>query len=218
MSATPEIASRSAYTWRGVDDPGRIDHAVVRMGAESMSAHGTSTTSTYATSWDLDVGPGWVTRALRVSAHADGWSRALVLTRETDGTWSARTSVDGHCELVPPGLSDPRDIGGAIDCDLALSPVTDTMPIRRLGLLSGDVPATGLVMAWVEVPSLRVIRSDQSYASSGALVHYRSLTRGVAVDLDVDHHGIVVNYPGMARHVPQTASTSHEERDPRPAG
>jgi hypothetical protein len=54
------------------------------------------------------------------------------------------------------------------------------MPIRRLGLVDGVVPPTELVMAWIDVPSLQVVRSEQVYAP-------------------VDDDGLVVDYPELAR-------------------
>ena len=45
----------SLFTWRGTDDPDRIDHASVSLAPDSMSAHGVSVTPSYAASWNLDV-------------------------------------------------------------------------------------------------------------------------------------------------------------------
>jgi hypothetical protein len=65
------------------------------------------------------------------------------------------------------------------------------------------VPETALVMAWVEVPSLRVIRSDQAYSSASTggrrRVRFRSLDSDFAADLEVDADGLVVDYPGIGR-------------------
>ena len=58
-------------------------------------------------------------------------------------------------------------------------------------------------MAWVEMPSLRVIASDQYYAShSPGHVRYASGTRGVDVVLTVDSDGVVIDYPELAHRVP----------------
>ncbi|KAJ8141009.1 hypothetical protein OY671_005815 [Metschnikowia pulcherrima] len=83
------------------------------------------------------------------------------------------------------------------------------MPISRLGSLGDDPPAheTHLVMAWVEVPSSRVSRSDQVYAAREPLdpatgqgvVRYTSATRDFTADLTVDADGLVVDYPELAR-------------------
>ena len=55
-----------------------------------------------------------------------------------------------------------RTSEGALDIDLALSPMTNYMPAARLG----DKPADH-VMAWVDVPSLEVTRSPQRYEPIG---------------------------------------------------
>lgn len=79
------------------------------------------------------------------------------------------------------------------------------MPIRRLALLDGGVLHTPLVMAWVEMPTLRVIRSDQLYASGSAnaplTVRYASHSRDFQAELTVDSDGVVVDYPHLARRV-----------------
>lgn len=70
------------------------------------------------------------------------------------------------------------------------------MPIRHLGLFEENVPKTPLIMAWIDMPSLQVIASDQYYSSIGShTVRYASGTR------KVDEDGVVVHYPDMARRV-----------------
>ena len=76
------------------------------------------------------------------------------------------------------------------------------MPIRRLTLLETQVPKTQLIMAWIDIPSLQVIASDQYYSSVDAeTARYESGTRGVDVELEVDGGGVVVHYPDLARRV-----------------
>ncbi|NDO91060.1 putative glycolipid-binding domain-containing protein [Cellulosimicrobium composti] len=205
-------ASTRHVAWTGWDDdPDRLEAATVVVRGDRLAALGTSRATTYATSWALRTGPGWVTEHLDVSVHGVGWSRHLDLVRTPDGAWSAdvRESGTAPSDLAPPGIDDPAALDGALDCDVALCPVTNTMPILRLGLL-GDAPAareTELVMAWVELPSLRVLRSDQRYAARSPLdpatgrgvVTYTSATRDVTADLTVDADGIVVDYPELAR-------------------
>src|SRR4029453_10396873 len=49
------------------------------------------------------------------------------------------------------------EIAGAFDVDLTVTPATNTLPIRRLGLEVGQ--AADLRVAWVQFPSLEVIPS-----------------------------------------------------------
>ncbi|PRY68398.1 hypothetical protein B0I08_104100 [Glaciihabitans tibetensis] len=170
-----------------------------------MRAIGGAVAQDVSSSWELDVGIGWVTRALRVTTRGFGWARSLELTRSATGEWAAQSTAWGDADLPLPGLADPGSVAGAVDCDLGLCPVTNTMPIRRLDLLNRDVDETHLVMAWVEMPSLRVLRSDQLY-SSGARgdrthVRYQSFSRDFDASLSVDAHGLVVDYPTLARRV-----------------
>ncbi|WAC67311.1 putative glycolipid-binding domain-containing protein [Agrococcus sp. SL85] len=200
--------------WRGVDDPSRIDRAVLDLGAEQdahgiagrggMRAHGTSTTERYALSWRLVVDPGWISRTLEVAVHGDAWSRALRLERGDDGTWSALVRAHGDAQLAPAGIVDARALDGALDCDLGLCPVTNSMPIRRLGMLERGAAPARIVAAWVEVPSLRVVASEQHYAPLGpGRVEYASASRDFVAELEVDPDGVVGHYPGLAVRLPE---------------
>ncbi|MEV7961157.1 putative glycolipid-binding domain-containing protein [Oerskovia paurometabola] len=203
--------TRRHVAWAGEDDPGRVDAAVLSLGADRFEALGTSCSTTWVMAWSLTLGPRWVTRRLDVTVRGQDWSRDLRLERSSAGEWSARVGHVGSApvDLATPGTDDPSALADALDCDLALCPVTNSMPVLRLGLLGPDAPAepTRLTMAWVEVPSLRVLRSDQVYTAQApydpeagrAVVRYSSATRDVTADLTVDEDGIVIDYPHLAR-------------------
>jgi hypothetical protein len=100
------------------------------------------------------------------------------------------------------------DLHGAADCDLALWPLTNTMPIVRDDLIGRahrrEAGTFDYVVAWVSVPDLIVRRSEQRYSVSdpvqgevGALAHYA--TDSFHTMLEVDGNGLMVNYPGLAR-------------------
>lgn len=190
--------------WRG-PEPQRIDSAHVNLEADSIRAHGASLTASYALDYRLETEPGWVTRELDVRSRGDGWWRSLVLRRSASGEWSADWAGEGLGSLPSqlPGLE------GALDCDLGLCPLTNTMPILRHDLVEashrGDDGSHDLVMAWVSVPDLAVRRSEQRYTVSdpidggGALVVYAS--EDFRTTIEADTYGLVVNYPGLGRRV-----------------
>ena len=199
------------HSWQGDDDPDRLDTATINLETGRLTAHGTSRTADYAVSWALATKPGWVTQRLTVTVHGQGWSRHLALVRSDDGTWSSATHSSGDTRLPAPGITDPDGLAGALDCDLGLCPVTNTMPILRLNLVSGaaaPVDETALTMAWVEVPSLRVVPITQVYShvraargDSPAMVLYSSGNGGFTAELTVDDDGVVIDYPGLAKRI-----------------
>lgn len=144
-----------------------------------------------------------MTRSLEIVTTGSGWNRHLALTRDDNGHWHDDVGMIGEqpTALGAPGIADDVDLSQALDCDLGLCPLTNTMPIRRLGLHTQPHAVQPLIMAWVEVPSLRVIASDQYYGSPSVdgLVTYASGTRQVNVQLKVDRQGVVLDYPGLAK-------------------
>jgi uncharacterized protein len=111
---------------------------------------------------------------------------------------------EGELDLPVPG-GDALDLGEALDCDLGFSPLTNTMPVLRHDLLRrpGD---HHFLMAFIEVPSLRVVPSRQRYTHvragdpSGAVIKYRS--GSFESDLVFDEDGFVLEYPQLGRRAP----------------
>ena len=93
----------------------------------------------------------------------------------------------------------------ALDCDLALSPLTNSMPVLRHNLLEGGGPVE-LLMAWVSVPDLRVLPSAQRYSfvrreGDLSIIRYESSSRNFIADLSFDQDGLCLAYPGIGRAV-----------------
>jgi hypothetical protein len=93
----------------------------------------------------------------------------------------------------------------AEDCDLALSPLTNTMPVLRHELLSGGGPVD-FTMAWISVPDLAVHVSGQRYTfvrmeSDVSVIRYESSSRDFVAELRYDADGLVIEYPGIGRQI-----------------
>jgi hypothetical protein len=170
-----------------------------------------STPVPYRLDLDLAVDADWMTRRLALTATGDGWTRALTLERRTDGTWVAERSADGSepaavAASAPSGAVAPADIPAAVlDVDVQWSPVTNLMPIRRLGLTQAGA-AGSFTMAWVSVPSLAVTLDDQRYTLLGlddgdVCARFESGDGFFAAVLRCDLDGVVLDYPGIARRV-----------------
>jgi uncharacterized protein len=135
----------------------------------------------YRATYRLDGRGDWMTRRLEV--RVDGAS--LDLRHDGAGRWDGRPDLDG-----------------ALDCDLAYSPLTNLMPIRRHAL--HERPGTvDMAVAWVSLPDLGVHRAEQRYEHVGPGV-VRFSSEGFTADIEVDAHGLVVAYPQIARRVADT--------------
>ena len=225
--------------WQGVDDPHRFDEATVKLDRDRLSANGTSETPDYRLQWSLRTGAGLGHPLARRADHRAGVvaparpgprrGRAVDVggarRRHPGDGRRCLLTIDGS-DWDPesgdlPGIVDPPSLIGADDCDLGLCPLTNTMPMLRsvlpapgLGRSAGGAatpgPEVDLVMAWVEVPSLRVIRSEQIYqlrridVDGTSVVRYIGLHRSFESDLSVDRDGLVIDYPQLARRVDPT--------------
>jgi uncharacterized protein len=188
--------------WRGID-AWRAEYADVWLHWDRLIARGAQLgvePEPYRLQYALDTASGFATARLTVDASGAGWSRRLDLVRDDDGSWHVSADATGEAALPPPG-GEPDAVAGAIDCDLAFSPLTNTMPILRERLLEGVGPVD-LTMAWVSVPDLQVHRSEQRYEPiDERRVRFVGEDGTFAAELELDDNGLVVRYPELAEHV-----------------
>ncbi|MBO0840865.1 MAG: putative glycolipid-binding domain-containing protein, partial [Sciscionella sp.] len=204
MSAGP---SRRHLLWQVVETAG-FEAAWLSLDGLRLHAMGTAVGQLPRPYWlryELATDANAITERLEVVATTDTAEHRLDLLRH-NGIWT----VNGQAR---PDLAD------ALDCDLACSPVTNTMPILRHGLARAP-GSQRFVMAFVQVPSLRVVPAAQSYAhldstavdgaGHGARVRYAS--GSFSADLTVDADGVVIDYPTMARRVEADISVTSAQR------
>jgi hypothetical protein len=168
--------------WRGVEE-WLAESCEVALNGDRLHARGVQLGADphpYRAHYELTTGADWVTERLVVTC--DG--RTLELVRHGDGAWTAN------------GASQPH-LDGALDCDLAFSPLTNFMPARRLASGAADH-----VMAWVSLPDLGVRRSEQRYERiDERRVRFVELDGDFTAELELDEDGFVVRYPRLAERV-----------------
>jgi uncharacterized protein len=157
----------------------------------------------YRLDYELETAEAYVTRRLAAESAGEGWSRRIELVRHADGRWEC-LGEGGGGELPEAG-GDTDAVAEALDCDLGFSPLTNTMPVLRAGLLE-DVPDKDFVMAWVSVPDLSLHRSEQRYEhvrrdKERAIVRYVGRHRDFVGELEFDSEGLIVRYPDLADRV-----------------
>ncbi|MFE9444165.1 putative glycolipid-binding domain-containing protein [Streptomyces sp. NPDC006602] len=173
-------------TW-DVSESGGYETAWVDLDEKVLRARGRAVGTvpeTYWISYALDTTDGFVTRRLLAEAATTHGTHILDLGRDGRGRWT----MNG--ERIP-------QVDGALDCDLGLCPLTNTMPVLRHGL-HREPGEREFLMAWVSVPDMTVEPSRQTYTHLGpGLVRFAS--GDFRSDLEFDEAGCVVDYPGLAR-------------------
>jgi uncharacterized protein len=140
--------------------------------------------------YSLACDTGWHFRSLTMSVASAGDERTLTLACE-DGRWLAN------------GTSRP-DLVGCVDIDISCTPLTNTLPIRRLGWGT----AHDIDVAYVSVPELEVRRVRQRYTRLEGDGQFRYESGSFQRDLSVDDGGFVLDYPGLWRRIGSLAEAS----------
>jgi uncharacterized protein len=124
-------------------------------------------------------------------ADRDWQFQSLTVTVEDR---SLRTEYDGVA-WIADGAARP-DLDAAREVDIAVTPLTNSLPIRRLGLDVGQ--SADIVTAYVAVPELTVVADPQRYTRlTDDQYRYQSLDSDFARTIIVDELGLVLSYPGL---------------------
>jgi len=144
-----------------------------------------------------------------VIAQEDGTQFGLSYRLKLDALWHMRDVLvkttsghvlhlesDGHGHWRENGKDQPA-LQGCIDIDIQATPITNTLPVRRLDLETGE--SMEIRLCYITVPDLTVFASSQRYTAleAGSLYRFESLEDGFTVDLPVDQDGFVLDYPGL---------------------
>ncbi len=170
--------------WRRIDGAG-LERSEVVEAPDAIRMSGTTLLAT-------DVGPveirysialtgQWVTETVGVHVRGPQDERSVALRADGRGNWSVGDEV-------------VEDLTGAVDVDFAWTPATNTIPIRRLGLETGD--RADVQVIHVPYPDREVARRSQSYERLGPR-RYRLTSGAFETDLTVDDDSLVVQYPGQ---------------------
>lgn len=178
------------YTWYGLATPS-IERVHFTTEGDTLRARSTGVNVDGHYDYDMTLSHFWVFQELKLDWH-DG--RQLEVRRGPAGTWSVNQ------KLRP-------DLTGALDIDLAFSPLTNTLPVRRLNLPIGA--RVDIITAYVDSSS-RVSPDPQAYTRTASNQYlYESLDSDFSCQITVDDDGFVIDYPGLYARNPPTGHSQH---------
>ncbi len=132
----------------------------------------------------------WRVRSAHLSV--DDPPHTLQLHSNGKGTWTAKTG-------------DPLPaFDGCFDIDISVTPFTNTLPIRRTGLKTGET--CDLTVVYITAPDLQIEPLQQRYTClnttlDSATYRYESPSSEFTADLSVDADGLVLFYPELFKRV-----------------
>lgn len=163
--------------WIGLDEPSR-ESCRIESGPEGVAVNSEIEGAAGACSYTLRTTEAWEFTDLVVRVGG----RELRL-RFTDQGWE----VDGESR---PDLNAAREV------DISVSPLSNTLPIRRLGLAVGE--SADITTAYIRVPQLDVTTDPQRYTRTGENEYlYESRDSDFLRSITVDESGLVIEYPGL---------------------
>ena len=179
--------TEAAILWRRLDTEGHDACRLVReadgwrlVGAAAFVEEGVGSAASYEVICDSQ----WRTRSARVHGWRGDAAFDITIESSSSGTWTLN------------GVPQPL-VTGCVDVDLAFTPATNLLALRRLAPPLGGpavpAPAAYLVFPDIKMDHLRQTyrRLDQArYAYTASVYTYDDI-------LEVSEAGFVLDYPGL---------------------
>ncbi len=180
-----DLYRRHDVLWKRLDSSGgdggfieRLDSGYKLIGAAVFEEDGIRQTVQYTIRCTND----WRTASCQVAYETTDRKIELDI-HANDGRWSLN--------------SEPvAAVAGSVDIDLAFSPMTNLLPIRRLGLKVGE--SATITVAWLRFPDFDLHPLQQTYTRlANRAFRFETLEGTFSRDLTVDEFGAIVHYPGL---------------------
>ena len=191
MTARPIVD----LAWEWLDRPG-LECARVELGRDTIVASGIVVSvfdeKPLRLTYTLTCDSGWLFRRATIELDA-GAARVIRQIEVSDATWKIDGSVRSELE-------------GCVDIDIMGSPITNTLPVRRLTWRTGETRE--LKMAYIRLPDLEVAPALQRYtrlddsassANPSQRFTYLSVASGFTAEVVMDSEGFVLHYPPVWR-------------------
>jgi uncharacterized protein len=185
----PDASPVRAVAWRRLDTAG-AEYCTLATSTEGWLLGGTVIAALEGRPIQADylvITDGtWATREVHVTVHGETTPRSLWLRVGPEARWRPAWKRE---------QPDIPTVTGCSDVDLAITPATNVLPIRRLDLDVGQ--SAEVQAAWIRFPGLDMERLDQRYTRLAPDRYLYESASGFSRELEVDDLGLVVTYPGF---------------------
>lgn len=172
--------------WKGLDDES-LENCIVHVQAQRILVRscivGMAGGKPFKVDYRLSLDHSWRTFNVDVVIQSDNTFFSRQYTGNGRGHW--------YLNNVPV-----PELEGCIDVDIVFTPLTNTLPIRRLNLQTGQREQIRVV--YVDVPA-QEIRPDVQYYTCLAPDRYlfENADGSFTAEIETDNEGWVKYYPGL---------------------
>lgn len=134
-----------------------------------------------------------------------GWHvRNVVVQSLDENEQTIRFVSDGLGNWTNESGNPVAELEGCLDVDITATPFTNTLPIRRLSLISGE--SAEIKVVYFTIPEMQVSVEPQRYtcletSNTGGKYKFESLDGGFTAVITVDADGFVEDYPNLFKRV-----------------
>jgi hypothetical protein len=142
---------------------------------------------TFRIDYEMALDSDWSIRRLILNGMIGGRRLKKHLVSDGNGHWR-----DQHGPLP--------EFDACFDVDISFTPLTNTLPIRRLQLHEHEDKE--IKVLYIDVAEQAIKAVYQRYTKlSGNRYRFETVPGDFEADIEVDVHGFVIDYPGLFRRV-----------------
>ncbi|HXR00312.1 MAG TPA: putative glycolipid-binding domain-containing protein [Pseudomonas sp.] len=140
--------------------------------------------------------------------RADGHLRTREVRIEFVGGPRLHLAADGEGSWRDMLSNEPIPLlAGCLDVDIAVTPATNTLPIKRLALEEGE--SRDIIVAYIPLHAdpehellPEVMKQSYTCLYPNKRYRYKSAPHGFTAELEIDEFGLVLDYPEVFRRCP----------------
>jgi uncharacterized protein len=137
----------------------------------------------YKVEYRIKTNPDWETILLEIHSRHSDKTQSIRLESDGKGNWTGNVGMT-------------EQFKGCIDVDIPLTPFTNTLPIKRLGL--GQNQSKEIRVIYCDLLEGVISPVTQKYTFlSATRYHYENVPNDFEATIEVDDSGFVIDYPSL---------------------
>lgn len=184
-------------TWEGIEYHS-IEHCGLSIADTGISikssVNGNYKDFIYQLDYQVNTNRFWEILFFEIRAQVNDRTTVLSFSSDGKGNWFANA--------LPVG-----DFTGCTDIDISLTPFTNSLPINRLKLLTGQQQKIRVI--YIDVLAGQVKPVEQRYEKlSSTQYKYENIPNDFEATISIDESGLVIAYPALFKQISVTGSTT----------